>query len=59
MIELELDGTLLASALVDKQLCGFILWIKDGKIDFLEVYPLGGDSWPKNGSFTATNLNRS
>jgi hypothetical protein len=47
----ELDKTLLASGLVDDQLCGFILWITDGKIDFLEGYPLGGDSWPTNESF--------
>src|SRR5277367_6622741 len=42
----DLDQTLLASALVDDQLCGFILWITDGKIVCLEGYPLGGDSWP-------------
>ena len=55
----DLDRTLLASGLVDDQLCGFILWIKDGKIDFLEGYPLGGDSWPENESFKAISLNKS
>lgn len=55
----DLDGTLFASGLVGNQLCGFILWIKSGKIDFLEGYPLGGDSWPENESFTAINLNKS
>jgi hypothetical protein len=55
----DLGRTLHASALVDGQLCGFILWIKDGKIDFLEGYPLGGDSWPENESFKAISLNRS
>lgn len=54
-----LDRTLLASGLVDDKLCGFILWIRDGKIDFLEGYPLGGDSWPENESFTTFNLNKS
>lgn len=55
----DLDGTLHASALVNDQLCGFILWIKDGRIDFLEGYPLGGDAWPENESFKAITLNKS
>jgi hypothetical protein len=54
----NLGRTLLASALVDDQLCGFILWITDGKIDFLEGYPLGRDSWPENESFRAITLNK-
>ena len=55
----DINGTLHASALVDDQLCGFILWISYGKIDFLEGYPLGGDSWPENESFKAITLNKS
>jgi hypothetical protein len=55
----DLDRTLFASGLVDDQLCGFILWIKDGKIDFLEGYPIGGDSWPENESFKAITPNKS
>jgi hypothetical protein len=55
----DLMGTLHASALVDDQLCGFILWIAGGKIECLEGYPLGGDSWPENESFKAITLNSS
>jgi hypothetical protein len=54
-----LKRTLLASGLVGGELCGFILWIKNGKIDFLEGYPLGGESWPINESFEAISLNHS
>lgn len=54
-----LNAQLLASAMVSKQLCGFILWIADGRIDFLEGYPLGGDSWPENESFEQIELNSS
>jgi hypothetical protein len=35
-----------ANTLVGGELCGFILWMRDGKAHFLEGYPLGGDSWP-------------
>ena len=42
------NAQLAASALVDDQLGGFLLWIRDGKVDFLEGYPLGGDAWPSN-----------
>jgi hypothetical protein len=34
------------SVVLSGQLCGFILFVRDGKIDFLEGYPLGGDEWP-------------
>ena len=51
-------GQLLANALVGNQLCGFILWITGGKIDFFEGYPLGGDSWPESESFEQIKLNR-
>jgi hypothetical protein len=54
----DLDTTLHASSLVDHQLCGFILWITDGKIDFLEGYPLGGDSWPENECFESVTVNK-
>ena len=37
-----------ASAYVDDRLCGFLLWIEDGRVNFLEGYPLGGDAWPNN-----------
>jgi hypothetical protein len=48
---------LLASAFVDEQLCGFILWMSGGRIECLEGYPLGGDSWPENESFKSITLN--
>ncbi|MGI4828620.1 MAG: hypothetical protein ACRYFU_10595 [Janthinobacterium lividum] len=50
------DHRLHASAIVGGELCGFILWIEDGKISFLEGYPLGGDSWPKHETFTNVKL---
>jgi hypothetical protein len=56
---LPLNAQLPANALVSKQLCGFILWIANGKIDFLEGYPLGGDSWPEDESFEQIELNSS
>jgi hypothetical protein len=30
------------------QLCGFILFVREGKIAFLEGFPLGGDEWPSS-----------
>ena len=54
-----LNAQLLAKALVDGQLCGFILWIKDGRIDCLEGYPLGGDSWPEYETFQQVENMRS
>jgi hypothetical protein len=54
----DLIRTLHASALVDGQLCGFILWIAAGKIKCLEGYPLGGDSWPEHESFQSIILNK-
>ena len=34
------------SAVVGGQLCAFILFVRDGKVAFLEGFPLGGDEWP-------------
>jgi hypothetical protein len=34
------------SVVLSGQLCGFILFVRAGKIDFLEGFPLGGDEWP-------------
>jgi hypothetical protein len=34
------------SVVLSGQLCGFILFVREGKIDFLEGFPLGGDEWP-------------
>ena len=39
------------SVIVGGELCGFILFVRDGKIDFLEGFPLGGDSWPSSETF--------
>ena len=52
-------GILHASALVNNESCGFMLWIKDGRIDFFEGFPLGGDSWPQHESFTSIRLSKS
>jgi hypothetical protein len=53
-----LSRTLHASALVDNQSCGFILWIDAGRIDCLEGYPLGGDAWPEGQDFRDIILNK-
>ena len=53
-----LSRTLHASALVDDQSCGFILWIEAGRIDCLEGYPLGGDAWPHAETFRDIILNK-
>jgi hypothetical protein len=42
--------------MVGGELCGFMLWIRDGKVDFLEGYPLGGDAWPNDERFEGLNL---
>jgi hypothetical protein len=34
------------TATLSGQLCGFILFVRDGKISFLEGFPLDGDAWP-------------
>jgi hypothetical protein len=34
------------SVVLSGQLCGFILFIREGKVEFLEGFPLGGDEWP-------------
>jgi hypothetical protein len=47
------SGRLHASAHIGGELCGFMLWIREGKIDFLEGYPLGGDAWPVGETITA------
>ena len=36
------------SAVVGGQLCGFILFVREGRILFLEGFPLGGDEWPSS-----------
>ncbi|HZL27113.1 MAG TPA: hypothetical protein VFC39_11340 [Acidobacteriaceae bacterium] len=38
-----------ASAVVDGELCGFILWVIDGQANSLEGYPLDGDSCHPDG----------
>jgi len=35
-----------AAAVISDQRCGFILFVREGTISFLEGYPLGGDEWP-------------
>ena len=55
----ELSGALHASAIVGGQLCGFILWITEAAIDFLEGYPLGADAWPEDETFESITFNRS
>ncbi len=52
------DERLAASALVGGELCGFLLWIKNGRIDFLEGYPLGGDAWPSDQTIEQISLNK-
>ena len=47
-----------ASAVVGGELCGFMLWIRDGKVDFLEGYPLGGDAWPNDERFEQLKFNK-
>jgi|SRR5665213_344113 len=44
----ELDD---ASVIVGGEHCGFILFVRDGKADFLEGFPLGGDAWPLSEAF--------
>ena len=51
------DYRIHATAKVGGQLCGFMLWIKAGKIDFLEGYPLGGDAWPNEETISELKLN--
>ncbi len=34
------------SVVLSGQLCGFILFVREGKVEFLEGFPLGGDEWP-------------
>jgi len=43
---IDFSGRLHASAYLCDQLCNFMLWVKDGRADFLEGYPLGADEWP-------------
>jgi len=35
-----------ASAVISGQQCGFILFVREYKVSFLESFPLGGDEWP-------------
>jgi hypothetical protein len=35
-------------ATVGGQLCGFILFVRGAKADFLEGFPLGADAWPES-----------
>ena len=53
------ERTLHASCFLGGQPCGFILWLNDGRVECLEGYPLGGDSWPKSESFGTITLNKS
>jgi hypothetical protein len=39
----ELGGV---SVVLSGQLCGFLLFVREGKVEFLEGFPLGGDEWP-------------
>jgi hypothetical protein len=34
------------SVVLSGQACGFILFVREGKAEFLEGFPLGGDEWP-------------
>jgi hypothetical protein len=36
------------SVILSGQLCGFILFVREGKVAFLEGFPLGGDEWPSS-----------
>jgi hypothetical protein len=36
------------SVVISGGLCGFILFVRGGKIAFLEGFPLGGDEWPSS-----------
>jgi hypothetical protein len=40
-----------AAVIVGGELCGFILFVRDGKATFLEGFPLGGDAWPLSETF--------
>jgi len=51
------DYRINAQAKIGGELCGFLLWFKAGKIDFLEGYPLGGDAWPESQTVTDLKLN--
>jgi hypothetical protein len=51
-----IDERVHANALVGNELCGFMLWIRNGRINFLEGYPLGGDAWPQNENFTELRM---
>ena len=51
------DYRLHATGKVSGQLCGFMLWIKAGRVDFLEGYPLGGDAWPDKEEISELKLN--
>jgi hypothetical protein len=53
-----IDRRFAASTVVGGQLCGFLLWIVNGKIEFLEGYPLSGDEWPSNESFGPITLDQ-
>jgi len=45
-----------ASAKVGGELCGFMLWITSGRVDFLEGFPLGGDEWPESQTLSDLKL---
>lgn len=47
-----------ANAMVGGELCGFLLWIRNGRVDFLEGYPLGGDAWPRDERFEQLKLDK-
>jgi len=51
------DYRLHAQAKIGGELCGFMLWIKSGRVDFLEGYPLGGDAWPESQEVSELKLN--
>jgi hypothetical protein len=36
------------SVVLSGELCGLILFVREGKIAFLEGFPLGGDEWPSS-----------
>jgi hypothetical protein len=43
--DFELDDI---AVVISGQICGFVLFVRNGGISFLEGFPLGGDEWPSS-----------
>jgi hypothetical protein len=52
------NARLHADARVGGEHCGFMLWIKDGKITFLEGYPFEHDEWPRDETLTDLHIGK-